>query len=106
MDRQTRELIGGAPFGRALNRKIAAVRQALIDQNVDPPAHPLVVYVGGERVEMAWSGEGPTGVVRARIGDEGDDDAVQFTLPAPWVLGADPTDDDVNYLLARNRAGA
>lgn len=105
MDDATREFVGGAPFGEAVNQKIGAVRARLLELNVDPPEQPLVFYVGGQRVEAAWSGDGPTGIVRARIGEQGDTDAVEFRLPAPWVLGGKPDQADVDYLLARNKPG-
>lgn len=103
MDAQTREKIGFPQFGEAVNRKIRQVRDSLTAAGVDPPEQPLVFYVGGVRVAASWSGDADrnTGIVRATIGDG--DDPVSFLLPAPWVLNAEYTDADVDYLLAQNK---
>lgn len=105
MDDATRDLVGGAPFGEAVNQKIGRVKAAFDELNIDPPDR-VVFYVGGQRVEAAWSGEGPRGVVRARVGDAGDEGAIAFAVPAPWLLGGQPNQADVDYLLERNRPEA
>lgn len=105
MDAQTRETIGFPQFGEAVNRKIKAVRDALVAQGVEPPAQPLVFYIGGVRVAAAWSEDADrnTGIVRVIVGDEGDTGAVSFIVPARWALDESYTDADVDYLLAQNK---
>lgn len=107
MDAQTRETIGFPQFGEAVNRKIKAVRDALVEQKVDPPAQPLVFYVGGVRVSASWSPDADrnTGVVRVNIGGTSDDDteAVSFVVPSRWALDEGYTDADVEYLLAQDQ---
>lgn len=104
MDAATREKIGFPQFGEAVNRKIKAVRDALVAQKVEPPSAPLVFYVGGVRVAASWSGDADrnSGIVRVTVGPDGDDGAVSYIVPARWALDESYTEGDVDYLLAQD----
>jgi hypothetical protein len=102
MDEATREKVGAPAFREAVEQKIDGIRQALEAQNVQATA-PLVFYIGNVRVAATWNGTGPTKFVRVRIGESEDTQPLESTVPAQWVFGADPTQADVDYLLAGNR---